>query len=103
MRLGVGGDDITEFLHVLLRKIELPYRDMDLSRAYDWSVMEDLKAQICTLTEVCHSSLLLTISEVPFQSDVAVNLYGFTVRRPNHPTVKYGFRVYDEVILAPMV
>ncbi|EKM81702.1 hypothetical protein AGABI1DRAFT_54629 [Agaricus bisporus var. burnettii JB137-S8] len=102
MRLGVGGDDITEFLHILLRKIELPYRDMDLSRAYDWSVMEDLKAQICTLTEVCHSSLLLTISEVPFQSDVAVNLYGFTVRRPNHPTVKYGFRVYDEVILAPM-
>jgi actin-related protein 8 len=43
------------------------------------------------------------ISHNPFQSDVATNLYGFTVRRPNQPTVKYGFRVYDEVILAPMV
>ncbi|KAF9454265.1 actin-like ATPase domain-containing protein [Macrolepiota fuliginosa MF-IS2] len=86
MRLGVGGDDITEFLYVLLRRIHLPYREMDLVRSYDWNVMEELKAQICTLTE----------------SDVAVNLYGFTVRQPNQPTVKYGFRVYDEVILAPM-
>lgn len=52
MRLGVGGDDITEFLYVLLRRINLPYREMDLVRSYDWNVMEDLKAQICTLTEV---------------------------------------------------
>ncbi|KAL9713507.1 Actin-like protein arp8 [Leucoagaricus gongylophorus] len=59
---------------------------MDLIRSYDWNVMEDLKAKMCTLTE----------------SDVATNLYGFQVRRPNQPTVKYGFRVYDEVILAPM-
>ncbi|KAF5362071.1 hypothetical protein D9756_002285 [Leucocoprinus leucothites] len=86
MRLGVGGDDITEFFYVLLKRIYLPYREMDLVRSYDWDVMEDLKAKICTLTE----------------SDVATNLYGFTVRRPNQPTVKYGFRVYDEAILAPM-
>ncbi|KXN92421.1 Actin-related protein 8 [Leucoagaricus sp. SymC.cos] len=62
------------------------YREMDLVWSYDWNVMEDLKAKMCTLTE----------------SDVATNLYGFTVRRPKQPTVKYGFRVYDEVILAPM-
>ncbi len=55
LRLGVGGDDITEFLYVLLKRIKLPYREMDLVRSYDWNVMEDLKTQICTLTEVCHS------------------------------------------------
>lgn len=54
MRLGVGGDDITEFLYVLLRKIQLPYKEMDILRSYDWNVMEELKAQICTLMEVCY-------------------------------------------------
>lgn len=52
MRLGVGGDDITEFLSVLLKRIYLPYKEMDLIRSYDWNVMEDLKAKMCTLTEV---------------------------------------------------
>ena len=48
MVLNMGGDDISEFLYVLLQKINFPYRDMDLSRAYDWNVMEDLKARLCT-------------------------------------------------------
>jgi len=52
MRLGVGGDDITEFLSVLLKRIYLPYKEMDLIRSYDWNIMEDLKAKMCTLTEV---------------------------------------------------
>src|ERR1700735_3169203 len=37
------------------------------------------------------------------QSDVALNLYDFIVRRPNKLTEKYGLRAYDEIILAPMV
>ncbi len=53
MNLNLGGDDITEFLYVLLERIGFPYRDIDLSRAYDWNIMEDLKARLCTLTEVC--------------------------------------------------
>ena len=52
MCLGMGGDDITEFLHVLLEKISFPYRELNLARSYDWSVMEDLKARLCTLAEV---------------------------------------------------
>ena len=48
----MGGDDITEFLYVLLRRIHFPYRDLDLARSYDWNVMEDLKNRLCTLTEV---------------------------------------------------
>ncbi|KAI8985741.1 actin-like ATPase domain-containing protein [Trametes punicea] len=86
MVLSMGGNDITEFLYILLEKIGFPYRDINLARSYDWNVMEDLKARICTLAE----------------SDVALNLYDFYVRRPGKPTEKYGLRAYDEIILAPM-
>jgi actin-related protein 8 len=48
----MGGDYITEFLYVLLDRICFPYRDIDLARSYDWSVMEELKSRLCTLTEV---------------------------------------------------
>ncbi|KAJ6581573.1 hypothetical protein B0H19DRAFT_1115890 [Mycena capillaripes] len=87
LNLNMGGDDITEFLYVLLERIHFPYRDINLARSYDWSVMEDLKARLCTLAE----------------SDVALNLYDFVVRQPFKPAAKYGLRAYDEIILAPMV
>ena len=61
MSLNMGGDDISEFLHVLLQKINFPYRDLELARSYDWNVMEDLKARLCTLAEVCESLFLLHI------------------------------------------
>ena len=48
----MGGEDITEFLYVLLQRIKFPYRDCDLSHSYDWAVMEDLKYRLCTLLEV---------------------------------------------------
>ncbi|TFY71544.1 hypothetical protein EVG20_g1464 [Dentipellis fragilis] len=86
MYLNMGGDYITEFLTILLERIAFPYRDVNLARSYDWAVMEDLKARLCTLAE----------------GDVALNLYDFVVRRPGKPTEKYGLRAYDEVILAPM-
>ncbi|EJF64395.1 actin-like ATPase domain-containing protein [Dichomitus squalens] len=86
MVLSMGGNDITEFLYVLLEKIGFPYRDINLARSYDWKVMEDLKARLCTLAE----------------GDVALNLYDFSVRRPGHATEKYGLRAYDEIILAAM-
>ena len=50
--LNMGGDYITEFLYVLLDRICFPYRDINLARSYDWSVLEDLKGRLCTLTEV---------------------------------------------------
>ncbi|KAG6857474.1 hypothetical protein H0H87_003541 [Tephrocybe sp. NHM501043] len=86
MSLSFGGNDITEFLYVLLKRINFPYRDLDLNRAYDWKTMEDLKKRLCTLTE----------------ADVALNLYDFVVRRPDRSAEKYGLRAYDEIILAPM-
>jgi actin-related protein 8 len=59
MSLNTGGDDITEFLYVLLERISFPYRDINLARWHDWSVLEDLKSRLCTLAEV------RTISHVP--------------------------------------
>ncbi|KAF7345962.1 Actin-related protein 8 [Mycena venus] len=87
LNLNMGGDDITEFLYVLLERIHFPYRDINLARSYGWSVMEDLKSRLCTLAE----------------GDVALNLYDFVVRKPFKPAEKYGLRAYDEIILAPMV
>jgi actin-related protein 8 len=52
MLLNIGGDDITEFLYVLLERINFPYRDIDLRCSYDWNIMEDLKSRLCTLAEV---------------------------------------------------
>ncbi|OBZ74041.1 putative actin-related protein 8 [Grifola frondosa] len=57
MTLSMGGDDITEFLYVLLERISFPYRDMNLARSYDWNIMEDLKARLCTLAEAILLSL----------------------------------------------
>ncbi|KIY65039.1 actin-like ATPase domain-containing protein [Cylindrobasidium torrendii FP15055 ss-10] len=84
--LNFGGDDITEFLHALFRRIAFPYRDVNLVRQYDWALMEDLKTRLCSLQE----------------SDVLVNTHDFSVRRPDRPTEKYQIKVYDEIIMAAM-
>jgi actin-related protein len=60
MSLNMGGDDITEFLYVLLDRIKFPYRDINLARSYDWSLMEDLKARLCTLSEVSRHPFMLS-------------------------------------------
>ncbi|KAG9013422.1 actin-like protein arp8 [Tulasnella sp. 427] len=81
MLLDYGGDDITEFLHDLLRDIKFPYRDIKLNRLYDLHVMDDLKAR---------------------QADVASRTYDFFVRAPERATAKYLLKAYDETIVAPM-
>ena len=48
----MGGDDITELLYGLLRRIKFPYRELDLARGSDWQILEDLKSRLCTLAEV---------------------------------------------------
>lgn len=60
MQLFMGGNDITEFLHVLLKRIGFPYRDADLARTHDWVVLDDLKKRMCTLTEVLRLRLSST-------------------------------------------
>lgn len=99
----MGGDDITEFLYVLLERINFPYKDIDLAQSYDWSIMEDLKSRLCTLAEVSQRITFRRFYRNIWQGDVALNLYDFVVRRPDRPAEKYGLRAYDETILAPMV
>ncbi|KAF8523616.1 hypothetical protein JB92DRAFT_3081847 [Gautieria morchelliformis] len=84
--LNMGGDDITGYLLALLEHVRFPYRDANLSHSYDWSLIENLKAKICTLAE----------------ADVAMNVYDFVIRRPGRSTEKYAFRAYNEIILGPM-
>jgi actin-related protein len=52
MVLDFGGDDITTFLLSLLQRINFPYKDCDLSRWYDWNVVEELKERVVVLSEV---------------------------------------------------
>jgi actin-related protein 8 len=52
MSLNYGGDDISELYLCLLERINLPYRDADLSRTHDWHMMEDLKFRSASLAEV---------------------------------------------------
>ncbi|KAM0750707.1 actin-like ATPase domain-containing protein [Meredithblackwellia eburnea MCA 4105] len=84
MVLDFGGDDITEFLHTLLIRINFPYKDADLSRWFDFHMMDQLKERTVVLSE----------------GDVGLNLFDFYVRRPDKPTEKYMLRTYDDPILA---
>lgn len=52
LALDYGGDDVSELYLRLLERINLPYRSADLSRSYDWTMMEDLKFRSASLAEV---------------------------------------------------
>ncbi|RUS20029.1 hypothetical protein BC937DRAFT_86544 [Endogone sp. FLAS-F59071] len=84
--LNYGGDDITTFFTALLLRNRFPYADIDLARAYDWRLAEELKEKFCTMNE----------------AEISVQVYDFFTRVPDKATKKYQLKVYDEVILAPM-
>ncbi|CDH56692.1 chromatin remodeling complex subunit [Lichtheimia corymbifera JMRC:FSU:9682] len=86
MTIAMGGDDITKTFASFLLANKFPYGEMDLSRAYDWRLVEELKEKWCTMNE----------------ADISVQVYDFFVRAPDHPTQKYQCKVYDEVFLAPL-
>lgn len=52
MQLLLGGNDVTEFLHVLLQRISFPYADANLGRMHDWIMLDELKKNMCSLNEV---------------------------------------------------
>ncbi|CAE6509509.1 unnamed protein product [Rhizoctonia solani] len=84
--LDLGGDDITEYLYYLLKEINFPPGDCQLGQSSDWTLMTRLKKKMCSLSE----------------TDVALNLYDFNVRRPNQDTEEYTIQVYDEPVVAAM-
>ncbi|GAA5942784.1 hypothetical protein JCM1841_000981 [Sporobolomyces salmonicolor] len=85
MVLDFGGDDITSFLFTLLMRNNFPYKEADLTKWYDWVVLEELKERSIVLSE----------------GDIGLNLYDFYVRHPGLVTQKYTMRMYDDCILAP--
>ncbi|WVQ71591.1 hypothetical protein IAR50_001131 [Cryptococcus sp. DSM 104548] len=87
IRLRYGGDDITSALAHLLEQCSFPYRDLDLARAQDFLMMDNLKIKICTLEEHL----------------VANTQWDFFVPRTEGLTQKWALRTFDENILAPLV
>lgn len=77
MALDFGGDDITQFLHTLLLRTGLPYRDADLSRWYDFTILEDLKERMVVLSEVCLRLLFIV--------QLAADPHRFAGRRRSQP------------------
>lgn len=88
IHLDYGGQDVTEFLYALLRRINLPYKQCSpRTRITDHLIVEDLKKQMCTLDV----------------TQLGLAIYNHLVRFPNTPTRKYEVRVYDETVIAPML
>lgn len=86
VNLKYGGRDITEAFVKMIIYNHFPYSEINLNRRYDFQLAEELKQKFCTMTE----------------ADVSVQLYDFHLRAPGQDTRKYTFKIYDEVILAPM-
>ncbi|KAI8148388.1 hypothetical protein BJV82DRAFT_591965 [Fennellomyces sp. T-0311] len=86
MMIATGGDDITKTFTSFLLANRFPYSDINLTRAYDWRLAQELKEKWCTMNE----------------ADISVQVYDFFVRVPRQPTKKFQCKVYDEVFLAPL-
>lgn len=80
-----GGDDITRVFYKLLKESFFPM-DMDESKPYEWREMEQLKEKFITFQD----------------ANITVQLYNFIKRYPQKLSEKFEFKVFDEVILAPM-
>ncbi|KAK6353224.1 actin-like protein arp8 [Orbilia brochopaga] len=85
LNLKFGGDDVTTVFMQMLLMNSFPYSDINLLRRYDYLLAEDLKIKHTSLNE----------------ADVVVQFHDFHVRAPGVETVKYGFKTYDEIYLAP--
>lgn len=85
--LNYGGDHITEVFIKMLLENAFPYKEIDISsRNDDWELAQHLKHEYSTFQD----------------ADIAVQLYNFYKRKPNQTTEKHEFKVFDEVMLAPL-
>jgi actin-related protein 8 len=87
INLKYGGDDITEYFTKLMLRAAFPWADVDLGKAVDRQVMMKAKERWCTL----------------FETEVAMQLGESIIRKEGQKTKKFGWRMYDEVFLSPMV
>ncbi len=83
--LSYGGDDITRLFYKLLKESNFPI-DYDVNNDFDWPALNQLKEKFITFQD----------------ANVTVQLYNFIKRYPSKLSEKYEFKVFDEVMLAPM-
>ena len=50
--LNYGTDDVTTFYTELLKRISLPYKELDMSRRTDREMMDDLRIRTCIMLDV---------------------------------------------------
>lgn len=84
--LDYGGDDLTKLFALFLLQSEFPYQDWDLNSSHGWLLAEELKKKYTTFQD----------------ASVTVQLYNFIKRVPKTKSELYEFKVFDEVILAPL-
>ncbi|VVT51483.1 uncharacterized protein SAPINGB_P003111 [Magnusiomyces paraingens] len=86
VNLKFGGEDVTVALTKLLLMSSFPFQELNLAKAYDFTLVEDLKYRYATTND----------------ADITVQLYDFIRREPNKPAKKFQFKVFEEVMLAPL-
>ncbi|GCE97820.1 actin-like protein arp8 [Zygosaccharomyces mellis] len=84
--LDYGSDDITKLFALFLLQSEFPYQDWDIESTHGWYLAEELKKKFTTFQD----------------ASVTVQLYNFVKRIPGQQAEKFDFKVFDEVILAPL-
>ena len=50
--LNYGTDDVTMFYAELLKRISLPYKELDMSRRTDREMLDDLRIRTCIMLDV---------------------------------------------------
>ncbi|EDO18181.1 hypothetical protein Kpol_543p10 [Vanderwaltozyma polyspora DSM 70294] len=86
IKLDYGGDDITRLFTLFLLENNFPFQDLDLDSTHGWTLAEQLKKNYATFED----------------ANMTVQLYNFVKRIPGKVSEKYEFKVFDEVILAPL-
>jgi actin-related protein 8 len=86
VNLKYGGQDMTEAFVKMMLHDHFPYADINLRRRHDFLLAEELKKNICTMSE----------------ASVSPQVFDFHLRVAGQDTRKYSFKAFDEVHLAPM-
>ena len=84
--LNYGSNDITCLFILLLALNKFPFKGWQLDTVQGWQLAENLKKDLITYQD----------------ADVTVQMASFIKRLPGEDTEKYDFKIFDEVILAPL-
>ena len=84
--LNYGSNDITRLFILLLALNKFPFKGWQLDTVQGWQLAENLKKDLITYQD----------------ADVTVQMASFIKRLPGEDTEKYDFKIFDEVILAPL-